>query len=396
MGRIIVHIDLNAFFVRCEEIKDPSLMNKPVAIGHQGRSGIVSTCSYEARKYGVSSGMPMFQATAKCPNLIIKPVDFKFYHLLSGEFFKFVKSYTKYVEEASVDECYADFTDALKGVKNIKEYFEDFQRKLFEKTKLNCSIGIASTKFLAKMGSDLKKPNGLTMIRKKDIPSVLYPLPIENMYGIGKKTYPRLKSIGIHTIGDLMNRINEKDQDTFNILGKFFYVVEDLLTGKSDDVVNIEADDPKSIGHSTTLINDTSNYEEIKGAFSALSKMVAQRAIEQSKVGTTVQIVVKEPSPSFKTHNKSISFKNPTNEYSVIFEKAMNLYDKNFTDMTVRLVGVTLQNLISVKDIAVQMTFFDYEEHEKENATKLLINELNRKLKKPLLLRASEVKGKKK
>ena len=94
--------------------------------------------------------------------------------------------------------------------------------------------------------------------------------------------------------------------------------------------------------------------------------------------------------------NKSISFKNPTNEYSVIFEKAMNLYDKNFTDMTVRLVGVTLQNLISVKDIAVQMTFFDYEEHEKENATKLLINELNRKLKKPLLMRASEVKGKKK
>ena len=119
MAKVIVHIDLNAFFVRCEELKDPTLINKPVAVGHEGRSGIVSTCSYAARSYGVSSGMPMFQAKKLCPDLIIKPVDFKFYHTLSSKFFDFVKTYTKFVESASVDECYADFTDVLKNVNEV-------------------------------------------------------------------------------------------------------------------------------------------------------------------------------------------------------------------------------------------------------------------------------------
>ena len=127
-----------------------------------------------------------------------------------------------------------------------------------------------------------------------------------------------------------------------------------------------------------------------------LAKTVSQRAVEENKVGTTVQIVVKEPSPSFKMHNKSVSFKTPTNNFNVILEKAMNLFEKNFLEMTIRLVGVTLQNLISPKDIAVQMTIFDYEQHEEENKTKLLINDINRKLKKPLLKRASEVTGGKK
>lgn len=392
MGKIIVHIDLNAFFVRCEEIKDPSLINKAVAIGNEGRSGIVSTCSYEARKYGVKSGMPMFQAKQKCPNLIIKPVDFKFYHLMSNKFFNFVKEYTNIIELASVDECYADFTETLKGVKDVDAYFKEFQKQLFIKTNLYCSIGIATTKFLAKMGSDYKKPNGITIIRNKDIPNILYPLNIENMYGIGKKTFPRLNSIGIFTIGDLASAIKSNSQDVLNILGKFYYTISDWLIGKGDNEVRVEEDDPKSIGNSTTLPNDTNNYDQIKNTISYLSKSVSQRAIEQGMVGTTVQLVVKEPSPSFKMHNKSISFKKATNDYLVIFERAMSLYDNNFIDMNIRLVGVTLQNLIPKKDIYVQMTFFDDEEHDKEYETIILIDDLNKKLKKPLLMRASDIK----
>ena len=396
MARVIVHIDLNAFFVRCEELKDPSLVGKPVAVGHEGRSGIVSTCSYAARSYGVSSGMPMFQAKKLCKELIIKPVDFRFYHTLSHKFFTYVKSYTNIVESASVDECYADFTDVLKGVSDIQTFFKEFQNGLFQKTGLYCSIGVAPTKFLAKMGSDYKKPNGLTIIRKRDIPSIIFPIKIENMFGIGKKTYPRLKALGINTIGDLNNLMVKENEDVKNILGKFYYVIQDWLVGKGDDIVVVEPEDPKSIGNSTTLSRDTNDYEEIKNTFSMLAKTVSARAIEENKAGTTIQIVVKEPSPSFKVHNKSITFDTPTNNATIILEKAMNLYDKNFTDMVIRLVGITLQNLISPKDIAVQMTLFDYEKHEEENVTKLLINEINRKLKKPLLKRASEVEGDKK
>lgn len=396
MAKVILHIDLNQFFVRCEEIKDPTLIGKPVAVGHDGRKGIVSTCSYKAREYGVKSGMPMFQARKLCPELIVKPVDFRFYGVLSREFFKFVKSYTPLVENASVDECFADFTLPLKGIKDVNKYFKDFQQKLFDKTGLYCSIGIATTKFLAKMGSDYKKPNGVTIIRNRDIKNIIFPLPIKDLFGIGKKTAPRLESIGVLTIGDLYQKIEEKDQDVINILGKFFYVVKDWLDGKGSDEINIEPSDPKSIGHSTTLPSDTNNYDEIKHVIEYLSKEVAHRANEENKIGATVQIVIKEPAPSFKTFNKSITFSNPTNDWKVIFDKAMILYDNNFIDKTIRLVGVTLQNLISPKDMAIQMTFFDYEEHEEASATKLLINELNRKLKKPVLKRASEIERKNK
>lgn len=394
MRKVIVHIDLNAFFVRCEEIKDPSLIDKPVAIGHLGRSGIVSTCSYAARKYGVSSGMPTFQAVKLCPDLILKNSDFRFYRTLSNAFFKFVRNYTPIVEMASVDECYADFTLVLKNVKDVVSYFKDFQKKLYEETKLTCSIGVAPTKFLAKMGSDYQKPNGLTIIRKRDIENILYPLSIDKMYGIGKKTSPRLKSIGINTIGDLADKIFKNDQLVMDILGKFFYEIREWLSGFGNDEVNVEPDDPKSIGNSTTLPHDTNEYEEIKKVFRVLSKEVSDRAIEENKVGTTVQIVVKDT--DFKTYNKSITFENPTNDENVIYDKAMHLYEKNFIDATVRLVGVTLQNLVSTRDMSVQMTLFDYEKHEEESQTKLLINELNRKLKTPSLKRASEVERKKK
>ena len=389
MSKVIVHIDLNAFFARCEEIRDPSLENKPVAIGHDGRGGIVSTCSYKAREYGVSSAMPMFKAKELCPNLIIKPVDFRYYGALSDRFIKFVRRYTKIVEIASVDECFADFTNVIKGIKDVPKFFKDLQMKLFEETKLKCSIGVATTKFLAKMGSDYKKPMGLTIIHKSDIPNILYPLSLDKMFGVGKKTAPRLKAIGIKTIGDLAIRCNKEDPELKKELGKFFYVIKDWLNGKGSDEVITTPDDPKSIGNSTTLMKDTSSREMIADTFKWLAKEVSSRAIKENKLGPTIQIAVKES--DFKVHNKSITLDNPTNNADVIFKVAMDLYDKNFSYLTVRLLGVTLQNLVDVRDVAIQMSLFDYQKHEEESATKLLINDLNRRLKKKALMRASEV-----
>ncbi len=389
MSKVIVHIDLNAFFVRCEEIKNPSLENKPVAVGHEGRSGIVSTCSYEARKYGVHSGMPMFQATKACPSLIIIPPDFRFYEVKSKEFMNYVKSFTKVVEKASIDECYADFSEVLKDVKDVKAFFAGLQKGLYEKTQLKCSIGVGPTKFLAKMGSDYQKPMGLTIIRRRDVPTILYPLSLDKMYGIGKKTLPRLEAMGIKTIGDLAKRCEEDDPQLIDTLGKFFYVIKDWTHGYGSDEIDVEPFDPKSIGNSTTLRFDSNSYDEISSVIKGLSEEVSSRAIKEDKLGTTVQLVIKDT--AFQSHSKSVTFSTPTNSASVIYEKALKLYENNFLDKTIRLVGVTLQNLVSKKDIVVQMTLFDYEKHEEESQTKLLIDELNRKLKKPLLKRASEV-----
>ncbi len=391
-SKVIVHIDLNAFFARCEEIKNPALEGKPVAIGHDGRGGIVSTCSYEARKYGVSSAMPMFKAKQLCPKLIILPCDYHFYSVMSKTFFNFIKRYTKLVEAASVDECFADFTLPLKNVKDAVGYFKQLQEDLFMETGLKCSIGVSTTKFLAKMASDFQKPLGLTIIHKRDIAQMLFPLKIESMFGVGKKTAPRLKALGIVTIGDLYKRMCSEDNEIKIILGKSFYTLKEWLEGKGSDEIEMEKWDPKSIGNSTTLPFDTDNFLQIKEHFLDLAKEVAQRAKREEKLGHTIQIVVKDT--NFKSYNKSLTLDNATNDYKVIYDNACRLYEQYFTGYVVRLVGITLQNLIDSKEMAVQISLFDYEKHEEENATKLLINELNRSLKKPLLKRASELEDK--
>ena len=389
-GKVIVHIDLNAFFARCEELKDPSLEGKPVAIGHDGRGGIVSTCSYAARKYGVSSAMPMFKAKKLCPRLIVLPVDYHFYSMMSKTFFAFVRRYTNLVEEASVDECFADFTIPLKKEKDPIAFFRKLQDDLLKETGLKCSIGVSTTRFLAKMASDYQKPLGLTIIRKRDIPNMLFPLKIESMFGVGKKTAPRLKSVGVNTIGDLYQKMLDDDQDVKNITGKFYYTLKDWLEGKGSDEIELVREDPKSIGNSTTLPFDTDDPTVIKKYFLDIAKEVSMRSKREDKLGHTIQIVIKDT--NFKSFNKSITLDNPINDIETIYKNACALYDKNFGGISIRLVGITLQNLIDPKEMSVQMSLFDYESHEKENATKLIISEINRSLKKPLLKRASEVK----
>ncbi len=390
MARVIVHIDLNAFFVRCEEIRDPTLENKAVAIGHVGRAGIVSTCSYEARKFGVRSGMPMNKAIKLCPNLLVIHPDYHFYSMMSHRFRNYIRTITPNIEMASVDELYADFTDVIKKEKDVEKYFRMVQQTLFETTGLKCSIGVGPTKFLAKMGSDYQKPMGLTIIRRRDIKKILYPLPIEDTFGVGKKTAPRLKNIGIKTIGDLANALNNDDVNVLNIVGKFSEELKDWLNGKGSDKIITEWEDPKSVGNSTTLKEDTNKYEEIKPVFEMLAYEVSERAKRDNRIGNTIQIMVKDT--DYKAHNKSISFQNHTNNAKDIFNYAIRLYEGNFLDMTIRAVGVTLQNLISVQDMKVQMTFYDYERHEEESKTKLLINDINRKMKGKPLKRASEIK----
>lgn len=389
MAKIIVHIDLNAFFARCEEIKNPALENHPIAVGGHGRRGIVTTANYEARKYGIRSAMPIYMAKRLCPSLLILTSDFSFYQQKSKEFLHFVKNYSSLIEVASIDECYVDMTQVLKNVQDVNAYFQAFQEQLFAQTKLYCSIGIAPTKFLAKMASDMKKPQGITILRKRDIQKKLYPLPIDDMYGIGKRNAPRLHALGIHTIGDFAN------QDRYEVkqrLGKFYFVLQDWAHGKGDDKVETDPWDPKSIGHSSTFLEDTDQYEEIKKLLFDLSNEVAQEAKQKKKKGTTIQIVLKYS--DFHVNNRSITLKEPTHDQEVIFRQAMNLFDKHYTGHPIRLAGVTLQNLQDEEDIVIQMSLFDYQRHEEENQTRLLINELNRKLKHPSLKRASDVKKK--
>ena len=381
MSKIILHIDLNAFFVRCEEIKDPSLEGKPVIIGHNGRGGIVSTCSYAARKYGVHSGMPTYQALLKCKDAILIPGDYRYYEQKSNEFFAFIKKYTTIVEPASIDECYADFTNVFKDKSEPIVFLRNLQKELYKETKLFCSIGVAPTRFLAKMASDMKKPNGLTIIRKKDSRNLLSPLPIDSFFGIGKKTAPRLKELGINTIGDLINRIDADDNATKEVFGKFYYVIKDWIDGKGGDEINTEPWDPKSVGHSTTLFSDALSVEELEKPLKELSEEVSRDAKREGKKGKTVQLVLKDN--EFKIINRSKRLGKLSNEFEDIYKIAYELLKANYDGRPIRLIGVTLQQLQNPKETYEQLSIFDnYEQIKEENETRLLIGDLNRMMHK--------------
>lgn len=387
MAKIIMHIDLNAFYATAEAIKDPSLEGKPLIIAGSSRRGIVSTASYEARKYGIRSAMPTYMARKLCPEVIIRGVDFELYQKLSSEFFGYIKRYTNIIEIASIDECYADMTECMKDVEDPEKFLKDLQDLLFKETKLKCSIGLAPTKFLAKMGSDYKKPMGITIIRRKDVSKIIWPLPIKDMYGIGKKTYPRLEKLGIYKIGDLATT---ESNEVKKVLGKSYEVFKMWANGFGSDEVIMEAQDPKSIGHSSTFLFDTDDYDEIKDKLFQLTQEVSARAKNEEKIGTTVTIVIKDT--DFKSFTRSKTITEATNEVDDIFKVAIEQYDNNFAGRPIRLIGVTLSNLIDKSNFYVQMNLFNMEEHREKCATKLLINELNNKMKKPMLIKASELK----
>ena len=398
MAKVIVHIDLNQFFVRCEEIKNPTLIGKPVAVGGDGRKGIVSTCSYEARSYGIHSGMPTFQAKMLCKNLILLPGDYKFYELMSKEFISYIRRYTRKIEQMSIDECFCDFTDVFRtqNINNPELYLKKLQDGLFKTTKLKCSIGVAPTKFLAKMGSDYKKPMGITIIRKKDIKDILFPLPVKDLFGIGKKTYPKIERAGYKTIGDLYYGIKNNDEALSNFFGSYKQDLIDELEGNSSDVVSTGPSDPKSMGMTRTLDFDSNDKFYIRNFLANLINNILDDFSGSGRLCKTIQITYKNANhdEGFQTTTVSKSFDNYTDSREEIYREGIKLFDKTYKGEEIRLIGFTLKNLKDKHDVVVQMTFDNFERHESENKTQLLINELNRKAKKPIFFRLSDLKDK--
>ncbi len=362
--KIIFHIDLNAFFCSCAMLKEPYLKDKVFVVGGSGvtRRGVISTASYKARKYGIGSGMSLNDAFERYPKLMVVPADFKLYRKYSKLFFAHLREYSNLVLPASIDEAYVDVTE-LAEIKHPLEIAKDIQNKLLEKHGLRCSIGIAPTLFLAKMASDMKKPMGITVIRRKEIVKKLFPLPIKEMHGIGKKTYPRLEDIGIKTIGDFTrNSVKSQILDIMSEQSYESYL--DHILGRSNDIV-----DPNKYSIHQSMSNETTlNYvmdlpEPLLKIIDDLIDMTHRRLIHEEYVVKTVGIKLKYQ--DFKLMTRSYSFNDYEEDISIIREQIHELFDKYYDGKPVRLIGVTFQQVMLKKDVKIDINLFNYQKFTK-------------------------------
>ncbi len=366
--KIIFHIDLNAFFCSCAIIKEPYLKDKVFAVGGSStmRRGVISTSNYHARKLGIHSAMNINDALRIYPKLVIVPTDFRLYRKYSNLFFDYLKKHSDLVLPGSIDEAYIDMTEASK-TKHPLEIAKEIQDGLYASYGLPSSIGIAPTLFLAKMASDLKKPMGITVIRKKDIVQKLLPLPIKDMFGIGKKTYPKLMELGILTIGDF---IKEEHKDKIlSLMSESAYLgYIDHILGKSSDVIDPDKYGiPKSISNETTL-----NYpmDEFDAIFDIIKEQLDQsykRLLNEEMVCKTVGIRLKDT--DFNTINRSYTFNDYTDDFDKIYDQILDLFEKHYDQKPVRLAGVALSQLLLKKDLKIDITLFNYQEFTKREAS---------------------------
>ncbi|WP_035350211.1 DNA polymerase IV [Fictibacillus gelatini] len=366
--RIILHVDMNCFYASVECAFDPSLQGKPLAIAGdvEDRRGIVVTCSYEAREFGIKPPMPLWEAKRLCRHLLVKKPDFQKYKAMSARMFQLLREYTDLVEPVSIDEGYMELT-YVKADPLFIAY--DIQRRLKDELGLPSSIGVAPNKFLAKMASDMKKPMGITILRKRDIPKILWPLEVGEMHGIGKKTEHKLNEYDIFTIGDLAKEDSYAMKQRFGVNGVKMWERANGIDERKVDPDS--ANDYQSIGHSTTLKEDTVSQTMLSAVFSRLAESVERRLRQKQVVSSAIQIVIRYANRHTITRSKKLE--NPIQEKEKIYENAWQLFKKHWNGEPIRLLGVTALDLVERDSAYIQLDLFHYhEEKRREDLTKAL------------------------
>jgi DNA polymerase-4 len=333
--RNIIHVDLDAFFASVEQGDDPNLKGKPIIVGGQSNRGVVCTCSYEARKYGVRSAMPGFMAKKKCPHGIFVPVRMERYKEVSREVFKVFYEITNLVEPLSIDEAYLDVTGLNKKPIEIANYIK---KKVMKQTGLTLSVGISYNKFLAKLASDWNKPIGLKVITKDMVPDILKPLSIRQVYGIGKKSAKRLNNIGVFTIEDLMKLPKDYLMDYF---GKYGLEIYHRIRGVDHRAVEPRRE-RKSIGKEITLKEDTQDTDYLRGYLYKFSEEI--EAIMEKKKVVAKTITVKMKTLDFESHTKSRTIHEYIHLREEIYHIASDILDEVNMNKPIRLIGLTVSN----------------------------------------------------
>ncbi|MFC4738049.1 DNA polymerase IV [Bacillus daqingensis] len=361
--RIIFHIDLNSFYASVEAADDPSLKGKPLAIAGNAkkRKGIVVTASYEAKKMGVKPPVPLWEAKKACPDLLVREPRFPRYREMSAKFFEVLRSKTGLVEPVSIDEGYLDMTKYLYG-KHPVAVAQSIQQEVLDTLGLPCSIGIGPNKFLAKTASDWKKPLGIKVLRKRDVQRLLWPLPCEEMHGIGARTAEKLKQLSIETIGDIAAYGEDKLKSTFGSSGGRMF--EKAWGIDSRPVDPESAEEFKSIGHSRTLPEDAVSLQDMAPVIHLLSNLVAQRLHKKYVYASGLQLTIRYS--TWETIQRSIRLPYPLSDHQTIESCAKELLETSWNGDRVRLLGLTGIDLIEKGSAVKQLDLFSYQKDKEE------------------------------
>lgn len=377
---------MNCFFVSCEIAENPDLKGKKVAVAPHttDRKGIILAASYEARPYGVHSAMRVSDALRLCPDLILVEPSMSLYSEYSEMFFSYFMSITPLVEPASIDEGYLDITDVCKP-EEVVDLAHKIQKTLLDEYHLPCSIGIGPNKFLAKMASDMKKPLGITVLRKREIEKLMWPLPIDDMFGVGKKTLEKMRALNIKTIGDLATF---KDLNLLeHILGSSSYrYLYDSAHGEGSNEVDVNRfHEFSSVGNSQTFEFDEYIVNNMLLTIKLLTNSVSNRLEKSHKKAHTFTLQIKYNNFKVVSRSKTVNpaISDAYEMYQIFKDLFEDYYDDSFP---VRLLGVSASKLIDKKDEVKQLSLFDQlPKIEQEHKINNLISNINKMVGKDSL-----------
>ncbi|ACB85896.1 DNA polymerase IV [Natranaerobius thermophilus] len=386
--RQILHIDMDAFYASVEKRDNPELEDKPVIIGGS-RRGVVSTCCYKARKYGLHSAMPMYRAQRLCPHGVYLRPDMDKYRRVSQEIKKIFLEFTPLVEPLSLDEAFLDVTGSLNLFGDAVNIAEKIQTQISDQLQLTCSIGVATNKFIAKVASDLKKPAGLTHVPTGKEQDFLAPLPVDKLWGVGEKTTARIKSRGYHTIGELQQMLAKAQN--INSLAKSFNITEDtlLLAKGYDDREVVPEEPPKSIGQEKTFAQDLtagSQYNQLIPHLLKFSEQVGARLRKAGYKGKTVTVKIRDS--RFKTWTKQKTVPETDQDKEIYAHAQELLQNMNLKPSDeIRLLGVTVSNLVSSTQQQLSLDMSN-EQYEKEQQLQWTLDEMREKFGDDAIRRA--------
>lgn len=390
MKPAIMHVDMDAFYAAIEQRDNPELKGKPVIVGGTIESrGVVSTASYEARKYGVHSAMAMTEAHRRCPDGVYLPVDMQKYRRVSRQLMEIFHRFTPDVEAISLDEAFLDLTGSQKLFGPAEEIGMEIKRLIREELQLTASVGLSYNKFLAKLASDMDKPDGFYRILPEELEEKVWPLPIRRMMGVGGKTSQMLEQMGVTTIGQLA-KVNTGLLE--HLLGKQGVVMHQVANGIDDRRVE-PVRESKSVGRETTFPQDICEQYLLETILFTLADDVCHTLRISGLKGKTVSIKIRYP--DFRSITRAVTLEQYTSSFEPVFAAVQDLMQHNYKDGTaVRLIGVTVSNLKKDDQIVEQQDLFqDATAQNRQNELNKVMDKINEKYGGNTVHRARKLTG---